>query len=77
MVAEKLEAKDEILLNYPKEVSLAPLILFGTLGVEAPQKVGWILLFLTVGARAIVWIAKPAATAGTAAASALDHESTS
>jgi hypothetical protein len=34
------------------------LILFGTLGVEPAQKVGWIVLLAAVGARAVVWIAE-------------------
>jgi hypothetical protein len=50
-----------LLFQYWSQIAIllaAVLILLGVVGVEGAQKVGWILLAVVVGARAIVWLAE-------------------
>jgi hypothetical protein len=50
-----------LLFRYWSQLAIivaAVLILFGVLGAEGAQKVGWILLGVVLGARAVVWVAE-------------------
>jgi patatin-related protein len=57
----KLPTIPGILFRYWSQIAFLLailLIVFGTLGVAGAQKVGWLLLFIVLGARSIVWLSE-------------------